>query len=298
MRRRKLASANNPPMKRWFIVAALILLMALAKWPLETSILKDRKEARYGGARLTLELRQQMPQMMAVALLGGFRGVVADLLWIRAHEAWERQEWYHIKQYFNLVTTLQPLSVLFWETAAWHMAWNISYAVSQDPREPRAAKRELARRQWIEEGRRFLEQGVENIPDRYHLYFHLGWLIMQKQDYLAADPLSGYPGRHFIEAADWFKTAWQKFSADAPSYVSRLAGHCYMKAAEAAARAADAARERAYWQQARDWWSVLWAEDRDKHPNQMWDKIAEWGRQCEERLQIPPAERRFPPAGS
>jgi len=256
--------------------------MVVTKLPIESSILEDRKHFKYGAGRFTLAMRQQMPQMMAVALLGGFRGVVADFVWIQAHGAWERQEWFKMKQFFEIVTTLQPMSTLYWETSAWHMAWNISYAVSQDPREPRAAERERARRQWIEEGRKFLEKGIENVPEKYDLYFQLGWLIMQKQDYLDADPVDGYPGKHYEQAAEWFKTAWNKFPEDAPTYVSRMAGHCYMKAEK--------------WQKARDWWCYLWNQDRSLRPDQMWDKIQMWGRECEDNLNLPQDQRCFPPA--
>ena len=33
---------------------------------------------------------------------------------------------------FREATTLQPRSVLFWDMAAWHMAWNASAAGSSD----------------------------------------------------------------------------------------------------------------------------------------------------------------------
>ena len=38
---------------------------------------------------------------------------------------------------FRQVTTLQPRSVLFWDMAAWHMAWNASVAAMNDPTQPR-----------------------------------------------------------------------------------------------------------------------------------------------------------------
>lgn len=268
-------------MKKYLGLIPILIVMVATKYPIESSIIADRKHFKYNTGRFTLQIRQQMPQLMAVALLGGFRGVVADFVWIQAHGSWERNEWFKMRQYFEIVTTLQPMSVHYWETAAWHMAWNISYAVSQDPKEPRAAERERARRQWIEQGRKFLEKGVENVPEHYNLYFQLGWLIMQKQDYLDTDPESGYPGKHYMEAAEWFKRAWMKFSDEAPTYVSRMVGHCYMKA------------ER--WQEARDWWCYLWNEDRSKRPDQMWHKIAEWGRESEEKMDLPREQSCFPP---
>src|ERR1051325_3919915 len=268
-------------MKRYSSILIILALILATKTPLESSIQKDRKELKYNTGRFTLGMRQQIKQLGAVAILGGFRGVVCDFVWIAAHGSWEKQEWFKMKQYFEVVTSLQPMSVLYLETSAWHMAWNISYSVSQNPKEPRAAKRELARRQWIEEGRKFLEKGIENIPEKYDLYFHLGWLIMQKQDYL--DAQLNQPGLHYLEAAKRFQETWQKFPNEAPTYVSRMVGHCYMKAEQ--------------WQMARDWWCGLLKEDpqRTKHPDQMWHKIEEWGRECEDHLALAGSQRCFPP---
>jgi hypothetical protein len=268
--------------KRSLSIACILIVAAFAKAPLEHSICADRIGAGIKLTQITPQIRSAIPQTMAIALLGGFRGVVADFVWIQAHGAWERQEWYKMPQYFRVVTTLQPKSTLYWQTAAWHMAWNISYAVSQSPTIGKPATREYARRQWIEEGRAFLLEGIKNVPDRYDLYFHLGWLIMQKQDYMDRDPTTGFPGKHFMEAAPWFDFSWEKFPKEAPIYVSRMAGHCYMKA------------ER--WQEARDWWCELLKEDPDrtKHPDQMWHKIEEWGRECEDKLNLPAEKRCFP----
>jgi len=274
-------------MKRLYGIIPVLIVMLLFKTPLESSIVADRKAFKYNTGRLlpSMKMREQMTQLMAVALLGGFRGVVCDFVWIAAHGSWEKQEWFKMKQYFVIVTTLQPMSVMYWDISAWHMAWNISYAVSQDPKEPRPAKREQARRQWVEEGRKFLEEGIRNIPERYELYFKLGWLIQQKQDYIDADPETGYPGKHHVEGAEWAKRAWQKFPSEAPTYVSRMPGHWYMKA------------ER--WQEAREWWCELAKEDPERklHPDQMWHKIEEWCRECEDKLGIPEAERCFPRRG-
>lgn len=273
-------------MKRLLAVIMILLVGAVSKWPIEASITKDRKAYKIGGGNITINMRRQMTQMSAVALLGGFRGVVADFVWIKVHDLWEKQQWFAIMPYFEVVTTLQPMSIMYWETSAWHMAWNISYSVSQDPKEPRAAIREMNRRRWIEEGRKYMQKGLENIPEKYDLYFHLGWLIDQKQDYIDADPNTGYAGKHHVEAAQWFKEAWLRFPTEAPSYVSRMAGHAYMKAGK--------------WQEARDWWCELKMADptQTKRPDQMWPKIEQWGRECEDHLNLPEEKRCFPPKKS
>ena len=76
-----------------------------------------------------------------LAALSGFRAVVADLLWIQAHTAWENTDWGRMKLLFDTVTTLQPRAIVFWEGAAWHMAWNASVAALENRSEPRLALR-------------------------------------------------------------------------------------------------------------------------------------------------------------
>ena len=115
------------------LIAALLLIGPM--WlmlPLQRQIQTERLRLRYGDARVTREIREQLGQGMAIALLAGFRGIVADFVWIRSQTFWEKKEW--MQQYNNiqLTTLLQPQSVLFWDLGAWHMAWNIGYAERVD----------------------------------------------------------------------------------------------------------------------------------------------------------------------
>ena len=102
---------------------------------------------------------------MAIALLAGFRGVVADFVWIQSHGYWEKKEWLRQYRDMEVVAMLQPLSTLFWDTGAWHMAWNIGYAVSVDPSNRTAAEGIKRQREWWDKARDFLQQGIENVPE-------------------------------------------------------------------------------------------------------------------------------------
>ena len=77
---------------------------------------------------MNLDLREKIGQLGFVAALSGFRAMLADVLFIEAHVAWERTEWGRVLFLFRQVTTLQPHVPLFWDMAAWHMAWNASAA--------------------------------------------------------------------------------------------------------------------------------------------------------------------------
>src|SRR6266513_2788414 len=81
---------------------------------------------------------------------------------------------------FRQVTTLQPRGMLFWDTAAWHMAWNASVAALNDKTQPRLALRVKAQRDYFALGKDFLERGIKNNPDRPQLYEALARLYKEK----------------------------------------------------------------------------------------------------------------------
>ena len=69
----------------WLIAPALMLV------PVERQIHAERAEMKFGGPRMTLQVRDQIGQGMAIGLLAGFRGVVADFLWIQGHGYWQEK---------------------------------------------------------------------------------------------------------------------------------------------------------------------------------------------------------------
>ncbi len=246
---------------RGVALAGLLLAVgAAAKLPVELSLAAEQARLRYGGARMTREIRDQIGQGAALALLSGFRGPVADFLWIAAHGAWEKKEWARMRALFELVCTLQPRSVVFWEMSAWHLAWNVSHAALYDSDEPRLARRVKAQRDWILAGRAMLERGVENIPDRYELWFQLGFLLDQKL-------------RDSSGAAEAYRRA--AGFVDAPAYIQRNVGYKLEEAGRL---------EEAY-----AWWRDLWRRYPDKSGPKfmMWDKVEERMRKLEKRLGLP-----------
>src|SRR3954451_5407980 len=121
--------------------AIILLAFGAAKLRFEQRLTEEHRAAFFHGAKLNLDLREQIGQLGFIAALSGFRSLVADVLFIQAHVACERTEWGRVLFLLRQVTTLQPRSILFWEMAAWHMAWNASVAALTDPTQPRQALR-------------------------------------------------------------------------------------------------------------------------------------------------------------
>ncbi len=159
-----------------------VLLFGAARLPLEHALSETHRDLHFQAVDLNLDLREQLGQLGFVAALSGFRSLVADALFIQAHTAWERTEWSRVLFLFRQVTTLQPRAVLFWDMAAWHMAWNASTAAMNDPSQPRLALRAKAAREYLRLGKDFLERGIKNNPKRPELYEALARLYRDKYE--------------------------------------------------------------------------------------------------------------------
>lgn len=210
---------------RYFALILILLAFGFSKLKFEQHLAEEHRAAYFHGAKLNLNMRQQIGQMGFLAALSGFRSLVADALWIEAHSSWERTEWGKMALLFDNVTALQPRCILFWEMSAWHMGYNASVSARNNPKQPREALRIKAQREYFKISEDFLLRGIENNPDRYNLYEHLAILYREKfQDH--------------EKAFEWFDKA--KDFKDAPVYEKRFAAfeisYCPGREREAYAR--------------------------------------------------------------
>jgi len=165
---------------RVLLVLLILIVLGAIKLPMERDLAVIHRQEHFRGVEFNLDLREKLGQLGFIAALSGFRAIVADALFIQAHVAWERTEWSRVLLLFRHVTTLQPRSILFWDMAAWHMAWNASVAAMNDRAQPRLALRVKAQREYFALGKDFLERGIKNNPDRPELYETLARLYREK----------------------------------------------------------------------------------------------------------------------
>lgn len=162
----------------WAILG--LLVFGVVRLPLELGLEKKAKAERLHGVVLDLGVFDKIGQMGFVAALSGFRAVVADGFWIHASMVWERVDWAAMKLDFDIVTTLQPRCVMFWDIAAWHMYANASVAAFEDRKQPRAALRLKAQREYWKLGEDYLLHGIANNPENPGLYTSLGTLYRDR----------------------------------------------------------------------------------------------------------------------
>ena len=167
-------------MMRGLIALAVLIVAGVLKLPVERDLTTLHRQEHFRGVEFNLDLREKIGQLGFIAALSGFRAIVADALFIQAYSAWENTEWGRMLLLFRHVTTLQPHVLLFWDTAAWHMAWNASVAAMDDKTQPRLALRVKAQREYFAMGKDLLERGIKNNPDRPELYEALARLYKEK----------------------------------------------------------------------------------------------------------------------
>ena len=151
-----------------------ILLIALAAaltlaGALNIKLLDQRAAAHLTEAPPT----ENMPPGVAftTVALGGFRGLLADFLWMRAGTLQDEGRYFELVQLSDWIARLQPRSPPVWAYHAWNMAYNVS-ALMTDPAE---------RWRWVRNGLALLrDDGLAANPGSARLHQELAWIFLHK----------------------------------------------------------------------------------------------------------------------
>ncbi|MBI3877812.1 MAG: hypothetical protein HY300_17935 [Verrucomicrobia bacterium] len=158
------------PRKHFKIACLLIaaLLVAGAGF-VQTSLNSDRERLKL----TRLPPVENMPPVLTLTTvaLGGFRGLIANMLWIRANDLQQDEKFFEAVQLADWITKLQPHFTAVWVHQAWNMAYNISVKFP-DPRD---------RWQWVSRGIELLrDEGLKYNPQETLIYRELAWFFQHK----------------------------------------------------------------------------------------------------------------------
>jgi hypothetical protein len=118
-------------------------------------------------------LGKSAPPVLAftTVALGGFRGLIANLLWIRAVELQEQDKFFEKVQLADWITKLQPHFTSVWAYQAWDMAYNISVKFDSP----------VDRWQWVQRGFELLrDEALRFNPNEPLIYNQLAWIFQHK----------------------------------------------------------------------------------------------------------------------
>ncbi len=249
--------------RRYLLGIVLILAFGLARLPFERALAHQRTAGSVNSVRLDVSMRERVTQNEFIAALGGFRSMVADVLWIEAQTDWEKVEYGKMNLKFGTATTLVPHNVTFWDMAGWHMAYNASVAVMDDPKEPKVAIKKKRQREYFDLGKDYIEHGIANNPQSRELYQMLGKIYAEKL------------GNHLAASAAFEKAA---ACPHAFGYEKRVAAYELAKVP---------GHEREAYQRLRGLYEM--------GPQEHLPTLETDLRQLEEKLQIPPEQRIYKP---
>ena len=109
--------------------------------------------------------------VFSTVALGGFSGLIADILWMRAGQLQLEGNYLELVQLADWITSLQPRFADGWVYHAWNLAYNVS-VMFQRPED---------RWRWVRHGIALLrDRGLRYNPRSATLYRELSWLFQHK----------------------------------------------------------------------------------------------------------------------
>ena len=128
------------------VASAIFLIGGAVLRPVEEAVLKA--ESHPGGPVAARRMNMTRGQGLSMAVLGGFRALVADLLWLKTYLAWTTCDLPATETLIRLVTTVDGRPLCFWLNGARIMAYDMPQwclrAASQKGAVPAALRRRIS----------------------------------------------------------------------------------------------------------------------------------------------------------
>lgn len=170
--------------------------------PYEAKLAKELRAAGLTPMPMEIGTRDKIGQTSTAVALGGLRTLVATFMNLRAFSYFQEQRWDDVAETFDTIVDLAPRTRYYWETGAWHSAYNAASYYMNDSKLPSLRRRE-AWRASILRGRAFLERGIKNNPDDWSLSANLGFLLSDTNKFSAFRD----PNEAFASAAAAYRHA-------------------------------------------------------------------------------------------
>ncbi len=176
----------TPKLKKALLVLLAAVLLA-GSGQVQRSLNHDRDVL---GLTRVQPLENAPPVLaFTTVALGGFRGLISNILWIRASELQDEDKYFEMAQLADWITKLEPHYVQVWLVQAWNMAYNISVKFNDFS----------DRWRWVQRGIELLrDQGLHYNPNETLIYRELAWFFQHKM------------GQNLDDAHLYYKQSWLK----------------------------------------------------------------------------------------
>ena len=166
-----------------FLLLAAVLLAGVSR--VQNSMNLDRDAM---GLTRVAPLENAPPVLaFTTVALGGFRGLIANALWIRASDLQQDDKFFEMAQLADWITKLEPHFTQVWLVQAWNMAYNISVKFKDFG----------DRWNWVQRGIELLrDEGLRYNPNELLIYRELAGFFQHKM------------GQNLDDANMYYKRAW------------------------------------------------------------------------------------------
>jgi len=160
--------------KDWLIIVFCLMLSGVLLTAASTRMDSIHQAREDMGLVANTSLENAPPSLaFATVAMGAFRGLIVDILWMRADTLKQEGKFFDAKQLAEWITTLQPRFAAVWDFHAWNMAYNISVAIPNTQPEERW--------RWVQNGYELLrDRAIEMNPRSIILYRSLAWIFQHK----------------------------------------------------------------------------------------------------------------------
>jgi hypothetical protein len=169
----------------------VVVLVGVALLWLAGSLHEPMVEIRTGHGLSEAEQMEDVPPLVTfvTVVLGGFRGLLVDVLWLRVSHLQEEGRYLELVQLSDWVTRLDPHCREVWSFHAWNMAYNASVMMPEME----------DRWRWVRNGIALLrDRGIRYNRDEPGLYTDLSWLYLHKVGGIS-DAVNMYYRQQWVE---------------------------------------------------------------------------------------------------
>ena len=187
--------------KAGLIGIAVILLVVVSRF--QASLNRQRADPELGLTQ-GVGLGSNAPPVLAftTVALGGFRGLIANALWIRANDLQQDGKYFEMVQLADWITKLEPSLTQVWIVQAWNMAYNISVKFTNP----------YDRWRWVQRGIELLrDDGLRMNPRDALMYRELAWFFQHKMGQNMDDA-------HLVYKLEWAREMTALFGTNRPNF--------------------------------------------------------------------------------
>ena len=192
----------NRKIKSTLILIVSLIFFYTSTYPLFQAQIKTESSLPQETA-----LRKLPPELVfTTVLLGGFRGILVDILWMRARQLQEEGKYFELVQLSDWIGLLEPYIPEIWVFNAWNLSFNISVEFPT-PEE---------RWNWIYQGIKLVrDKALKYLPDSAKIYQEISWIHFNK--------ISG----SIDDFHAYYKRSWARIMSDALGNmkVAEIASH-------------------------------------------------------------------------